>query len=252
MTKLVLSILLCSLSISIFAAEPPGYLWYNLPEKQEEKPAKKTNNIPFNQLSYTERDKVLAFWTMEALHKARQTRSIEDMKTFLTLKNYWLSESSEFSHLFQKTMLQHPELDYNVTHPTSSIGSKLLDEQRVIKRDRRIRKLSQTHGLLFFYRGKSPYDTKQIPIISDFAKRHGFYLMPVSIDGKGLDAFDNAVVDRGQADKLGVHFFPAILLVQPKSGQHAPVSYGLTTADVLQKRLYDVATDFKGEINANS
>ena len=250
-------ILLCTLffvSTSINAeTEPHGFLWYNLPQKS--KPMKLEENnapIPFSRLSYTQRDKVLAFWTMEALHKARQTKSIEDMRTFLILKKYWQDESSEFSHLFQKTMLQYPELDYNVTHPTSSIGTRLLDQQRQLRRANKLKQIAHDHGLLFFYRGDSPYDKKQIPIINEVAERYGIYVMPVSIDGQGLDEFDNAVIDRGQADRLGVSFFPAVLLVNPKTGRHSPVAFGLTTADVLQKRLYDVATNFEGEINANN
>ena len=228
------------------SSEPPGFLWYNLPAKAVSKPKKQGKKIAFSQLSYTQRDQVLAFWTMESLHRARQTKSIEDMRTFLTLKNYWLRESSQFAHLFQQTMLAYPELDYNVTHPTSSLGTTVLDEQKQIKQDIRLKQLSKDHGLLFFYRGDSPYDKKQIPIIRDLARRFGLYVMPVSVDGKGLDAFDNAVVDKGQADSLGVRFFPAVLLVEPKTGEHAPVAFGLTTADVLQKRLFDVATNFKG------
>lgn len=253
MIRVILSLMIGALSLSVYAnSEPPGFLWYNLPKEPVSKPEKKSKNIPFSKLSYSQRDEILSFWTMEALHRARQTKSVEDMRTFLALKNYWLSESSEFSSLFQKTMLLHPELDYNVTHPTSSIGTKLLDEQRQLKRDFKIKQLSKSHGLLFFYRGNSPYDRKQIPIIHELANRYGLYVMPVSIDGKGLDAFDNALVDRGQADKLDVHFFPALILVNPKSGSHSPVAFGLTTEDVLQKRLYDVATNFKGEINANN
>lgn len=254
MIRGVLLLAVCLVSININAeSEPHGFLWYNL--SQETKPMKVENKkelISFRQLSYTQRDKVLAFWTMEALHKARQTKSIEDMRTFLTLKKYWQDESSEFSTLFQKTMLQYPELDYNVTHPTSSIGTRLLDEQRQLRRANKLKQISHDHGLLFFYRGDSPYDKKQIPIINEVAERYGIYVMPVSVDGQGLDEFDNAVVDRGQADKLGVSFFPAVLLVNPKTGHHSPVAFGLTTADVLQKRLYDVSTNFEGEINANN
>lgn len=231
--------------------EPKGFLWYNLPkeEKRQDKPQAK--GVPFESLSYSERDAVLEFWTMEALHKARQTKSLEDMKAFIILKNYWLGESTEFAHLFQKALLDSPELDYNVTHPTSSIGTKLLDEQRELKRNAYLKQLSKTHGLMFFYRGESPYDIKQIPILTEFAQKHGLALMPVSVDGKGLDRFEQAVVDNGQADKLGVHFFPAILMVNPKTGKYAPVAFGLTTGDVLKKRLYDVATNFKGDIDAS-
>lgn len=253
MTRALLILMMFTVSTFAFSSsEPPGFLWYNLPKEQIKKAKSKSKNIPFNKLSYTQRDEVLAFWTMEALHRARQTKSIDDMRTFLTLKNYWLTESSEFSNLFQKAMLENPELDYNVTHPTSSLGSQILDDERQRKRALKLKELAKSHGLMFFYRGASPYDQKQIPIISEIASQFGIYVMPVSVDGKGLDAFENVVVDRGQADKLGVRFFPAILMVNPKTEEHKPVAFGLTTTDVLKKRLYDVATNFKGEINASS
>lgn len=152
MIRAILLLVFCFVSLGIHAEpEPHGFLWYNLPKKDKPKKVeKKKEGIPFSKLSYTQRDKVLAFWTMEALHKARQTKSVEDMRVFLVLKKYWQDESSEFSHLFQKTMLQYPELDYNVTHPTSSIGTKLLDEQRQIRRADKLKKLSLDHGLFVF------------------------------------------------------------------------------------------------------
>jgi conjugal transfer pilus assembly protein TraF len=54
-------------------------------------------------------------------------------------------------------------------------------------------------------------------------------------------------LDNGQANRLGVRFFPAVLLVNPQNQFVAPVAYGLTTQDVLMERLVSVATQFKGE-----
>src|SRR3990167_10265931 len=82
---------------------PAGFLWYNLPH--ETKAAHKQPGVNFSQLSYSQRDKVLKYYTLEALHKAHYTHSVEDMRSFLALQNYWMAESSQFSQLFQKALV---------------------------------------------------------------------------------------------------------------------------------------------------
>ncbi|MCE3045407.1 type-F conjugative transfer system pilin assembly protein TraF [Legionella sp. 16cNR16C] len=230
-----------------FAAKPPGFLWYNLKENRAEVPRPTPRGIPFNQLSFTERDAVLRFYTMEALHKARYTKKVEDMRIFLSLQNYWLKESSRFKSLFQQTMLAYPEYDYAVTHPTSNLGAKITDEVRGSQTVELINRLSKSHGLLFFYRGKSLYDLKQIPIVVDFCKRFGLSMMPVSVDGVTSAELLNSKVDKGQANRLGVRYFPALLLVNPVNQRVSPIAYGLTTQDVMMERIKQVAHQFKGE-----
>lgn len=248
MIRVFISLLFCSVcSMNAFAEKPAGFLWYNLPKDTKEEKAKSAKGIPFNRLSYTDQDAVLHFYTMEALHKARATKSIEDMRTFLSLQDYWLKESSQFSALFQKAMLSSPEYDYTVTHPTSNLGAKMMDEMREIKRKQMIEHLSHSHGLLFFYRGSNPYDQKQIPIVRDFCKRFHLPLIPVTVDGTRSSALLRSRLDLGHANALGVRFFPALLLVNPKTKKTTPVTYGFTTQDALEVRLYQVATQFKGE-----
>lgn len=227
-----------------FADRPTGFLWYNI-----EKEAKKTRprGTPFTQLSFTQRDAVLRFYTMEALHKARHTQKMEDMRVFLSLQDYWLKESTRFKALFQKTMLAYPEYDYSVTHPTSNLGAKVTDEVREGRQTQILDALSKSHGLLFFYRGNSPYDMKQIPIIKDFSQRFHLPLIPVSVDGITSQELKQSRVDNGQANHLGVRYFPALLLVNTKNQKVAPVSYGLTTQDVLMGRVVQVITQFKGD-----
>lgn len=250
MTKVLFIILMVCSSWCFAEEEPVGFLWYNI-KKEKSLQAKKRapevkKGVPFNQLSFTQRDAVLRFYTMEALHKARHTKRVEDMRVFLSLQHYWLEESSRFKQLFQQTMLAYPEYDYTVTHPTSNIGAKITDEFRDKARTHLISKIAQTHGVLFFYRGKSPYDIKQIPIISDFCKRFNLALMPVSVDGVIAPELPGSRVDVGQANQMKVHYFPAILLVNPNSKKTAPLAFGLTTQDVLMERFEQVATQFKG------
>lgn len=232
---------------AVFADKPVGFLWYTK-EKETKRVEKKAQpGTSFKSLSYTERDAVLRFYTMEALHKARYTKKVEDMRVFLSLQDYWLKESSRFKSLFQQTMLAHPEYDYAVTHPTSNLGAKITDEVRESQTVEILNRLSASHGLLFFYRGKSPYDLKQIPIVVDFCKRFRILLMPVSVDGATSPELLNSRLDQGQANRLGVRYFPALLLVNPANQRVSPVAYGLTTQDVLMERIKQVYSQFKGE-----
>jgi len=224
-------------------ASPPGFLWYNVPKPQI---TPKKQGVPFKSLSYTDRDAVLKFYTMEALHKVRFTHSLEDERVFLAMQDYWLREASTHGKLNQKALLYYPEYDFSVTHPTSAIGTQLNDTVRAKKHAEIIKNIASTHGLLFFYRADNPYDQKEIPIVRDFCDSHGFSLIPVSVDGGNSPLLKNSRIDNGQADALGVRYFPALLLIDPKGGQVMPVAYGLTTQDVLTTRMVAVATQFKG------
>jgi len=245
MIKMLFWTILCLFSLTLQAEKPAGFLWYNVPKVPEIAPTQK-NSVPFNKLSYTDRDAVLQFYTMEALHKVRFTHSVEDERAFLVLQDYWLREATRHGQINQETLLAYPQYDYSVTHPTSSIGTALQDSLIHQKQQKAIEQLSKTHGLLFFYRANNPYDQKQIPIVFDFCKRHQLSLIPVSVDGTPSPDLPRSRIDTGQADALGVHFFPAILLVNPKTHETQPVAYGLTTQDVLTQRLVAVMTHFKG------
>ena len=69
--------------------------------------------------------------------------------------------------------------------------------------------------------------------------------------GAGLDQRDinpmlpDSRTDQGQAEQLGVKFFPAMMLVNPKSGQVKPLSYGFISQDDLAKQFLYVSSDFK-------
>ncbi|WP_347252399.1 type-F conjugative transfer system pilin assembly protein TraF [Legionella sp.] len=245
MIKGFLILLGCLLSFGLHAEEPVGFLWYNVKEGLQEKTVNnKKPGMSFNSLSFTDRDAVLHFYTMEALHKARNTKSVSDMKVFLSLQNYWLNESSRFASLFQKTMLLYPEYDYTVTHPTSNLGTKMVDSFRELKRKEVIHELAKQHGLLFFYRGSNPYDQRQIPIVRDFCNRFHFPLIPVSVDGIHAHELADSRFNHGQAEALGVKVFPALLLVNPKTHTIRPVAFGFTTQDVIERRLVFTASAF--------
>ncbi|HBY5507215.1 TPA: type-F conjugative transfer system pilin assembly protein TraF, partial [Klebsiella pneumoniae] len=51
-------------------------------------------------------------------------------------------------------------------------------------------------------------------------------------------------MDGGQASRLGIRYFPALMLADPKSGAVKPVSYGFISQDDLAKQFLNVSTDF--------
>jgi len=224
---------------ALAAEKPTGLLWYNFPKDKVSEP-EKPRSVPFNQLSYTDRDKVLHFYTMEALHKVRFTHSVEDERVFLELQDYWLREASAHKQVNQDALLKYPEFDFSVTHPISNIGTQITDEVHHQEEVSHLRKLAKTSGLLFFYRSKNPYDRRQIPILEDFCNKFGFELIPVSVDGEASPELPRSRLDQGHAARLNVRYFPAVLLVNPKTHATRPVAFGLTTQDVLTARLMQV------------
>jgi conjugal transfer pilus assembly protein TraF len=163
------------------------------------------------------------------------------------MQNYWLHEASIHGQLNQQALLQYPEYDFSVSHPTSNLGTKLQDSLERAKQRKTLGALARNTGLLFFYRARNPIDLQQIPILRDFCKAHHFSLIPVSVDGGISPDLPNTRHDRGQADSLHVRYFPAVLLVNPKTQQTLPVAYGLTTQDVLTAHLMFVVKQFQGE-----
>lgn len=213
-------------------AAPHGYLWYNLPKEIKQKPG-----VSYNKLSFTDKDAVLKFYTLEALHKVRHTHKIEDERIFLAMQDYWLKEAAIHGKINQLALLKYPEYDFSVTHPTSQIGTKLQDAIENTKKIQTIKALADSTGLIFFYRGQHPIDLQQISILLDFCNRYKFKLLPVSVDGKISTLLPDSKIDNGQAKYLNIRYFPAILIVNPKTKKFSPIAFGLTTQDLLIERL---------------
>lgn len=232
-----------------FSEQPIGYLWYNLPKPKIPVKKKQIQGVPFKSLTYRQQDAVLAYYTKEAWHKAMNQQTVSNMKNYLALQHYWTERATQTSRLFEKTMLYYPQYHYETSHPTNAVGVKISDALQTQKENIAIKSLAKTHGLFYFYRGANPYDQKQSPIIDYFAKNYGMTVIPISVDGVSDPVFPNSRNDSGQSKKLNIRFFPALILVNPKTGRTQPVSYGLVTQDTLARQFLLVATDFaKGDL----
>lgn len=105
--------------------------------------------------------------------------------------------------------------------------------------------LAQHYGVMFFYRGREAIDGQLVQVIKNFRETYGLSVIPVSVDGIINPMLPDSRTDQGQAEQLGVKFFPAMMLVNPKSGQVKPLSYGFISQDDLAKQFLYVSSDFK-------
>lgn len=220
-----------------------GWHWYNEPRQQDEAPEDET--VPLSELPPSVQMALLHKLTKDRLNRAILSPSTEHAAEYLRLQSLLVNLSGQFTQSAKKALLMHPELDYNLEHSRyNSTASLQLNEAHRAQAEA-IRQLSQRYGLFLFYRGSNAIDSQMATAVGQFAQQHGLSLIPVSMDGARSEALPQTRPDTGQAARMGVTQFPALMLVEPGGGQYQPLAYGFMTQDDLARRFLDVATDFK-------
>ena len=228
-----------------FEAKDAGWQWYNekLKPRDEEKPAAPAAPPP--QMDILEKLATLQAATKRSLYEAILYPSSENFVKYFRLQNYWTQQAGLFSMSAKKAMLENPELDYNLqySHYNGTVKNQLAADYA--EQRQAISTLAQHYGVMFFYRGREAIDGQLVQVIKNFRKTYGLSVIPVSVDGVINPMLPDSRTDQGQAEQLGVKFFPAMMLVNPKSGQVKPLSYGFISQDDLAKQFLYVSSDFK-------
>ena len=227
-----------------------GWLWYNKPVKEVRIKVHKlrVQSLPSRQvqtLTASQQMSSLRHATKEALDKAILYPSEQHTLEYLRLQRFLTEKASDFTTTWQKTLLDHPELDYGVSHPMQSLGRQVMLAKENDQETQAIHEMAKHYGLFFFYRGKNKLDQALSSSIMAFAQDNHIALIPVTVDSRALSSMPDTRVDHGQAKRLGIKFFPALILVNPKTGEHKALSYGFISQNQLSKRFLAVATNFK-------
>jgi conjugal transfer pilus assembly protein TraF len=170
----------------------------------------------------------------------------ENVKNYINIQNQLGEHSQQFERTWKEVLLENPELDYSLKHPTNNLAKRVELDQNKEKEEAVIYELAKKSGLFFFYRSSCPYCVHFAPIVKDFAETYGITVIPITTDGVALPEFPNSYPDRGQAEKFHVTVEPALFAVNPYTHKAFPVAYGLTSEADLKKRLLDIATRFGG------
>ncbi|EEG4768937.1 type-F conjugative transfer system pilin assembly protein TraF [Salmonella enterica] len=222
-----------------------GWQWYNDPVKL---PGPKTTDKSAQvrqEPDIMQKLSALQTATKRALYEAILYPGVDNFVKYFRLQNYWTQQAGLFSMSAKKAMLAHPELDYNLqySHYNGTVRNQLAADQA--QQRQAISKLAEHYGIMFFYRGQDPIDGQLAQVINGFRATYGLSVIPVTVDGVINPMLPDTRPDQGQAQRLGVKYFPAMMLVDPKQGSVRPLSYGFITQDDLAKQFLNVSEDFK-------
>lgn len=231
-------------SCGVFANDA-GWQWYNDPIKDTTPEEKTISPAPKPPMDIMEKLALLQEQTKRARAEAIMYPSVPNFVKYFQMQNYWTQQAGLFSMSAKKAMLEHPELDYNLqySHYNGTVKNQLsadYAEQR-----KAIETLSQHYGVMFFYRGKEPIDGQLAQVIKNFRDTYKLSVIPVTVDGVISPLLADSRYNQGQAEQMGIKYFPAMMLVDPKHGSVKPLSYGFISQDDLAKQFLNVSTDFK-------
>lgn len=225
------------------SANDAGWQWYNESQRRPDAESTVTPPAPAQQ-DIMEKLATLQQATKRAMYEAILYPGVENFVRYFRLQNYWTQQAGLFSMSAKKAMLEHPELDYNLQHShyngtvRNQLAADFADQRRAIET------LAQHYGVMFFYRGHDLIDGQLAQVINNFRETYHLSVIPVSVDGIVNPLLPDTRIDSGQAARLGISHFPALMLADPKSGTVKPVSYGFISQDDLAKQFLNVSTDF--------
>lgn len=247
LTVVLLSIML--MPVSAFATWPDsGWAWYynDKPSQQcEENKAAKAVLEAFGSLSPLQQTQVLRRAFLNAIDRAKFNPTDENIERALRWQMFFVTQASDFTQGTKQTLIKHPDLDYEVTHPQSSAATNIVLDERSAKEDRVIRVLAAHYWMYVFYRGRSRLDQLYVSSLVSFTKTYGFEVVGVPVDGRALKVLGRNIQNDGLTTQMQVKALPGVFLVNITHHVFNPVIYGFHALDEVKQSFYNVGVNFK-------
>ena len=239
-----------------------GWHWYNDPEKFEEPIPKeiqpepketppKEPPQPKKMVPPPESPKPPVAFSSEWLNvmipkylsNAVDDPTPENVEAFYLLQRLAMDKAERFQKVAEQVRVGNKFIDETERRPISNFGLQTVDRQAEERRRALLEKISKSAGLFFFFRADCPYCEKQAPLVKHISETNGFDVLAVSIGGGSLKttAFENTVIDSGQAQMLSVESTPSLFLVHPESATFALIGSSLLTVPEIQERIVLIA-----------
>jgi conjugal transfer pilus assembly protein TraF len=213
-----------------------GWHWYQDPaDPDSETPEPMADENPVQQMTN------LQHYVQQTLDQAILNPTIEHVKNYIALQNALGAQATRFTQVWQSVLLNYPELDYSLRHPTNGLAKQIELDQTHQQENAAIAQFAQHSGLFFFYRSTCPYCQRFAPILKEFAQRYQLAIVPITTDGVSLPEFPQSHINQGQAERLKVTLEPAVFTADPTTHRIIPVSYGLLSEDELRQRILTIA-----------
>lgn len=215
------------------------------PQRLDSKPNEKRVKPDEHQQTLTEFEQ-LKKDVQDSLSIAYMQPTESNLKRYFDLSNQLKSKASIFADAGQRFMWQNPSMDYLQRFPQSDIGKRTqLVQYNEQVNNTLVNMVNEGWGILFFFKSDCSYCHQQLPILTMINQKYRFQITPISVDGgliDGLEGFNSPLLDRGQAQSLGISKTPSLMLANPKTGQTLLLSQGLQTFTELERRLFTLTT----------
>ena len=150
-----------------------------------------------------------------------------NIRRYLEYQKKMLQLADRFAAVWQRVLMKYPELYAQV-----DTGEVDKDIQRAIS------ELKEEAGLFFIYSSNCPACQRGASVIRSFREKHGFTVVPVSIDGGVLPELPDTRHDNGLFIRLGLQSVPAVFLAYPYEDRFEHIGTGFMTLPDLERRLY--------------
>lgn len=171
----------------------------------------------------------------------------ENVRSYIQLWQVVQDKSSLFADTWRRVVWQNPALDYTLKRPANNVAIKLYDKHRSQREEDQLRTLAQDHGLIFFFSSTCSYCQAMAPTLKMLSERHGLDVLAVSVDGGSLPEFPNPTNGQEHMKKWGVSRVPALFIGSKKTGDHAPIGFGLMALSEIKRRIFVLTNTEPGE-----
>lgn len=212
--------------------EPTGWLWYQEAIKAHKNALKVPKKIQ-DPIQETERIKK-AFEVATA--RAVLHPTFQNVQSAQQLQSQILDQAERFQKMWQWVAMLDAA-NWKPQSHSNRVHREIMQGEEAKKRRDNLKALAKTHGLFLFFKESCPYCHAFAPIVKQFGETYGFEVKAVSYDGGSLKEFPNAVLDNGAVRKLNPYgIFPALLLINPTTGDVIPLSWGMNAISVLEQQ----------------
>jgi conjugal transfer pilus assembly protein TraF len=176
-----------------------------------------------------------------------------NLLAYMRYQRLVMDKSQVFADRWQRLVWSSPDLDYGLTgRPTNAMAINVFDDQQRDRDAQVVRRLAETHGLIFVFRSDCPFCHRFAPILKRFEQDFGMTVLAVSLDGGALPEYPDARPDNGIAARLNATAVPALYLTAPAKREIRPIGFGLMSTSDLLERIAALARDTSGPTDGPS
>lgn len=165
----------------------------------------------------------------------------KNIYAYLDANQFVMDKSAMFTDVWRRVVWQNPDVDYNIRNPAANFAQVALKSKRSEDTRSLMQRLSNSHGVLFFYRSDCEFCHMQAPILKLLRDQYRIEVMAISVDGGAIKEFPDARKDNGismvVSQGRGIETVPALYLVSRDQKQVIPLGAGIMAMDEIVERI---------------